>query len=1512
MILSVFGVQDVSGAPKETDPNDIEHILDYRDYEPEIMPESVSVKSSARKSERLRSETIPSKYGFEEISSYMTPLKDQSPFGSCWAMSTMALAQINLSKNSKTVRDLSTVHLAYFLFNSVPDPLGGTKNDKNRGKFKTGEDYMNLGANHFFASTVLESWTGAAEEKGVLAYPDTQEALPSSLNASLAFDDYAHLVNVRKVFLKGNADDIAMAKKMIMNNGGLGIAYYSPSSISAAVDNSLYNAAKNAFYDPEDHHGTNHAVVIVGWDDNFPKSDFATEPSRNGAWLVRNSWADGNIEGNKNYSGYFWMSYDNTSLRDVAFSYEFDYANNYDHNYQYDLAMVGSSYSFSAEDLSAANVFTSKGNEDLKAVSFATINSNVDYTVSVYKLGTMEGTDIDFNSLTPISSATTTGTTDAPGYYTVPLANAVSLNTGDKYAVMVRLHKTGDEVYIDTEYSEETDWYKATASADPGQSYILAGSVWKDFGKENNRNIRIKAFTVDRSDTCIDLSDPSTVVTIEDMDYTGSPVFPNITVKSGSVTLDPSEYEVSYSDNVNVGKCTVTISAKTGSTMCTGQTEAEFNIRERLNLTVEQKEPVTYNGSEKAIDVKLTSNVDTDKIIIKYKGEDGTYSTELPKFKNAGSHRVYYKATAAAAGCANEVSGDFTYTVDPKPLTITWSDAGSWKYDGEEHGVSPTIDGIVSGDDVIAKTESLRNVNAGEHTAKIKSLDGSDKNNYTLPTSGTTKSYSIAKRSITITSRSASSEYTGNELKKEEYDVGGDGFIGEEGVNVVFSGGRTAPGESANEFTYTFKSNTRAANYETPVCHFGTLTVGWWPDDKKNLHTIVVSALDKTLDYNGNVQTASGLDEDTLEQEIEGEEYTISNLTAEGSGKDIGTYPITITGTPVVKDSDDNDVSSHFSVVFDHGVLTIKAKNLSSATISLGDELYYTGSEQTQSFTVTVDGRTLTKGTDYEVTGDKASSAGDHTLTITGKGGYTGSASKTYTIRTKSLSGVNVSQTDSLTYNGSSQRPSVRTSCDQSGVTFTYATSSDATYTSELPSFTKAGEHTIYYKAEKTGYTSATGSFKITISKAKLGIEWSGTSFTHDGYMHVPTAKATGVKGSDSIKLDVLGATNAAGTHTAKVTGMSGSGSENYELPSDREVKFTITKSSDSGSGSSSGNSTSKSTGNTSNSSSGSKSTVSSGSKSTASSGSKTTASSGSKSTASSGSKSTTSSGSKSTASSGSKSTASSGNKSDSDSSDKKDNKDSDDNKDNKSVNSDKDKKEESRKEEPGNEVKLADNEEAIKAALGEEKFNELKEKGELPSVRLETKVLDPVPDKEKKLVEASIGTYESTIPNLTVGEYYDISLELNEGGEWKTVSKPDGTMQIVFTISNDMRDKADAFFSLHLHGGEASLLYDVDDSPETATFNVDGFSTFVLLYQSKEEVAEASPAETTEADAVTVSAVESVPDTGSGDKSATPATSADNDMWRLWVFGIVLLVILVLVFLCIKGPQLMNKDKER
>ncbi len=49
----------------------------------------------------------------------------------------------------------------------------------------------------------------------------------------------------------------------------------------------------------------------MGWDDNYSKDNFNANirPSKNGAWLIKNSWGDYNSEG-----GYFWISYEDKTL----------------------------------------------------------------------------------------------------------------------------------------------------------------------------------------------------------------------------------------------------------------------------------------------------------------------------------------------------------------------------------------------------------------------------------------------------------------------------------------------------------------------------------------------------------------------------------------------------------------------------------------------------------------------------------------------------------------------------------------------------------------------------------------------------------------------------------------------------------------------------------------------------------------------------------------------------------------------------------------------------------------------------------------------------------------------------------------------------------------------------------------------------------------------------------------------------------------------------------------------
>ena len=120
--------------------------------------------------------------------------------------------------------------------------------------------------------------------------------------------------------------------------------------------------------------------MIVGWNDNFPKTNFATEAPGDGAFLVRNTWREGTgTSEDYSYSGYFWMSYYEASLGNYAYAAEFAPADNYDNNYEYDGGL-----SYGGVGLKqAANIYTThaeggEAGELLEAVSFYTLSSNVD------------------------------------------------------------------------------------------------------------------------------------------------------------------------------------------------------------------------------------------------------------------------------------------------------------------------------------------------------------------------------------------------------------------------------------------------------------------------------------------------------------------------------------------------------------------------------------------------------------------------------------------------------------------------------------------------------------------------------------------------------------------------------------------------------------------------------------------------------------------------------------------------------------------------------------------------------------------------------------------------------------------------------------------------------------------------------------------------------------------------------------------------------------------------------
>lgn len=101
----------------------------------------------------------------------------------------------------------------------------------------------------------------------------------------------------------------AIKKAVLRNGGAVSSVYYGPESHKYfSREHATYNTAKSGLEE-------NHQIVVVGWDDNFPRELFNEVPKRNGAFLVLNS--HGKAFGQK---GLFYVSYEDPNIKSLAFT----------------------------------------------------------------------------------------------------------------------------------------------------------------------------------------------------------------------------------------------------------------------------------------------------------------------------------------------------------------------------------------------------------------------------------------------------------------------------------------------------------------------------------------------------------------------------------------------------------------------------------------------------------------------------------------------------------------------------------------------------------------------------------------------------------------------------------------------------------------------------------------------------------------------------------------------------------------------------------------------------------------------------------------------------------------------------------------------------------------------------------------------------------------------------------------------------------------------------------------
>ena len=287
----------------------------------------------------------------------------------------------------------------------------------------------------------------------------------------------------------------------------------------------------------------------VSADPRFPGFDCATtRPSSNGAWLCKNSWGTDFGE-----DGYFWVSYEDTCLNrpgSRVYVYDMAKADNYDNNYQYD-GSSASFYNYLPSGGSIANVFTAKANaqggEELKAISLALYDVNVDYSIQIYVNPSDPGNPA---SGSPVLATPAQGRLTYEGFHTIKLPNSVPLAQGTKYSVVATLsHADGSTVKYAVDTSASIGFASFKNECSKGQSlslfpqatawYDLSGNAQQD-GDEPGSTARIKAFT-DNTDKPQTLS---ILISSADIQVTGisESQKPVVSVSYGGVTLSEGRH----------------------------------------------------------------------------------------------------------------------------------------------------------------------------------------------------------------------------------------------------------------------------------------------------------------------------------------------------------------------------------------------------------------------------------------------------------------------------------------------------------------------------------------------------------------------------------------------------------------------------------------------------------------------------------------------------------------------------------------------------------------------------------------------------------------------------------------------------------------------------------------------------------------------------------------------------------------------------------------------------------
>jgi len=338
--------------------------VDYSDIIEQIDPtaDAFDFNSEEARAELLaEAETYPASFDLRNVDgrSYVTPVRSQAPFGTCWGFAAIGAAESSIlgaglngadgQPATPATLNLSEKQLAYFSAVPLNDPSNSQNGEGQLVEdFITTQSLLDRGGNACIATSVLAQGVGPEHEStereesnGIFEYRGKEgtivyDHIDGKVQAySYSYDDdwsmpekyrfyNSYLLKDARIlpapagrngegFYEYNEAATAAIKQELLNKRAVMVSFCADTTLpNQSNDNSEYISNNWAHYTyvPS---GSNHMVTVVGWDDNYSRDNFLSgqtemktvtgetivfdkTPPADGAWLVKNSWGSGEVD----------------------------------------------------------------------------------------------------------------------------------------------------------------------------------------------------------------------------------------------------------------------------------------------------------------------------------------------------------------------------------------------------------------------------------------------------------------------------------------------------------------------------------------------------------------------------------------------------------------------------------------------------------------------------------------------------------------------------------------------------------------------------------------------------------------------------------------------------------------------------------------------------------------------------------------------------------------------------------------------------------------------------------------------------------------------------------------------------------------------------------------------------------------------------------------------------------------------------------------------------------------